>query len=197
MAAFFGGGGTAVLPGQYTVKLTVDGKSYSEPLAVKMDPGIHYRMEALQAQAQMVDQIKALQVKVGAAHDVAQLRKQLESLGPKAAGQKKLAAAITTLDQNAKQIEGFATPPSPDSSGEGGAEPAPDSLKGLSATLMKMSLGAQQGGLEPPTPAVVTGYGKVQKTVDATLARSHQLETTDVAQLNARLSAARLPTVHL
>src|SRR5882672_2356493 len=32
------GGASAVLPGTYTVKLTVGGKSYSQPLIVKMDP---------------------------------------------------------------------------------------------------------------------------------------------------------------
>jgi photosystem II stability/assembly factor-like uncharacterized protein len=32
------GGASAVLPGTYTVKLTVGGKSYSQPLVVKMDP---------------------------------------------------------------------------------------------------------------------------------------------------------------
>ena len=32
------GGGDSVLPGVYTVKLTVGGKSYSQPLRVKMDP---------------------------------------------------------------------------------------------------------------------------------------------------------------
>jgi hypothetical protein len=198
IAAFFGGGGTAVLPGQYTVKLTVDGQSYSEPLVVQMNPGIPYHVAALQAQAQLVDQIKALQGKVGAAaHDVAALRKQLATLRPQAAGQKKLAAAVATLDQKAKQIEGFAAQPAPDSSGEGAAEPTPESLKGLSATLMRMSLSAAQGGVEPPTTAIITGYGKVQKTVDATLAKSHELETTDVAQLNTKLGAAKLPAIHL
>jgi hypothetical protein len=34
----FRGRGAAVLPGTYTVRLTVDGKSYTEPLVVKMDP---------------------------------------------------------------------------------------------------------------------------------------------------------------
>jgi len=34
----FGRGGVNVLPGTYTVKLTVDGKSYAQPLVVKMDP---------------------------------------------------------------------------------------------------------------------------------------------------------------
>ncbi len=35
---FFGGRGPTVLPGTYTVKLTVNGKSYTQPLAVKLDP---------------------------------------------------------------------------------------------------------------------------------------------------------------
>jgi photosystem II stability/assembly factor-like uncharacterized protein len=37
-ANFFGGRGPTVLPGTYTVKLTVNGKSYTQPLVVKMDP---------------------------------------------------------------------------------------------------------------------------------------------------------------
>jgi hypothetical protein len=35
----FGGRGVpAVLPGTYTVRLTVEGRTYSQPLIVKMDP---------------------------------------------------------------------------------------------------------------------------------------------------------------
>jgi hypothetical protein len=34
----FGRGVANVLPGTYTVKLTVDGQSYNQPLVVKMDP---------------------------------------------------------------------------------------------------------------------------------------------------------------
>ena len=34
----FGRGAQPVLPGTYTVKLTVGGKSYTQPLQVKMDP---------------------------------------------------------------------------------------------------------------------------------------------------------------
>jgi hypothetical protein len=36
----FGRGATNVLPGIYTVKLTVGGKSYAQPLVVKMDPRV-------------------------------------------------------------------------------------------------------------------------------------------------------------
>jgi hypothetical protein len=34
------GGGALALPGRYTVKLTVDGQSYTQPLWVKMDPRV-------------------------------------------------------------------------------------------------------------------------------------------------------------
>ena len=37
-SAFFGGRLPAVLPGNYSVRLTVQGKSYTQPLVVKMDP---------------------------------------------------------------------------------------------------------------------------------------------------------------
>jgi photosystem II stability/assembly factor-like uncharacterized protein len=33
--------GPAVMPGRYTVKLTVDGQSYTQPLTVKIDPRVH------------------------------------------------------------------------------------------------------------------------------------------------------------
>ncbi len=37
---FFGGRGPAVLRGKYTIKLTVDGKTYTQPLAVRPDPRV-------------------------------------------------------------------------------------------------------------------------------------------------------------
>src|SRR5260370_21757635 len=45
--------GAWVLPGNYTVKLTVDGKSYSQPLVVKMDPRITTSLADLRKQFEM------------------------------------------------------------------------------------------------------------------------------------------------
>ncbi len=39
-----------VIPGNYTVKLTVNGKAYTQPLVVKMDPRIHMSAAGLQQQ---------------------------------------------------------------------------------------------------------------------------------------------------
>lgn len=50
--------GALVLPGNYTVTLTVDGKSQTQPFTVKMDPRVHVTQEALKEQldlAQSVD----------------------------------------------------------------------------------------------------------------------------------------------
>jgi photosystem II stability/assembly factor-like uncharacterized protein len=41
--------GPPVVPGTYTVKLTVDGKSETQPLTVKMDPRVHMTVDELQA----------------------------------------------------------------------------------------------------------------------------------------------------
>jgi len=38
---FFGGRGATVLPGNYSVRLTVNGKSFTQPLVVKMDPRLN------------------------------------------------------------------------------------------------------------------------------------------------------------
>jgi len=45
--------GAWVVPGNYTVKLTVDGKSYSQPLVVKMDPRIKTSLADLRKQFEM------------------------------------------------------------------------------------------------------------------------------------------------
>ena len=39
-----------VMPGRYTIKLTVDGKTYSEPIVVKIDPGVKTNIKDLQLQ---------------------------------------------------------------------------------------------------------------------------------------------------
>lgn len=55
--------GALILPGEYTVTLTVDGKSQTEPLTVRMDPRVHVSEEALKEQldlAQSVDSTLSL-----------------------------------------------------------------------------------------------------------------------------------------
>ncbi|MBE0650229.1 MAG: hypothetical protein IH595_05245 [Bacteroidales bacterium] len=52
--------GPMVMPGHYTVVLSVNGTAYSKPLVVKMDPRVHVNKEALAKQTRQTLQIDAL-----------------------------------------------------------------------------------------------------------------------------------------
>ncbi len=66
--------GPLVLPGTYTVRLTVDGQSDSQPLTVKMDPRVHTSLADLQAlhaaQMAMAEALNAVSKADLAAHSV-------------------------------------------------------------------------------------------------------------------------------
>jgi hypothetical protein len=52
--------GPLALPGRYTVKLTVDGKTYTQPLIVKMDPRVKTPTEALAEQFRLATKVAAM-----------------------------------------------------------------------------------------------------------------------------------------
>jgi photosystem II stability/assembly factor-like uncharacterized protein len=52
--------GVLALPGEYTVKLTVNGKSYTQPLTVKMDPRVKTPLAGLQQQFALAQRIVGL-----------------------------------------------------------------------------------------------------------------------------------------
>jgi hypothetical protein len=200
MAAFFGGGGHEALAGQYTVRLTVDGQSYSEPLTLKppvvskVPRSVQYSAANKQAQVELLGRIEGLQSRVTTAERAAaQLRKELASLGKRASGS--LADSIKSLDKKTLAIQGYAASPAPETSGEGAAQPTYDSLKGLASTLQAEAFALQQGGMTPPKQALITGFNKTSKTAESTLAAWEKLKTQDVEQLNAQVRKADLPAI--
>ena len=65
-ARFGGGGGPFVVPGTYTVKLTVGGKDYTTPAQVQMDPRITVSAADLQAQLDAALTLRDMTSKVNA-----------------------------------------------------------------------------------------------------------------------------------
>ncbi len=193
-----GGPGHLALPARYTVRLTVNGHAYTQPLTVAMAPDAPASALALEAQIRMGDRITAVQARVAAARrQTMQLRRQLAQLKPRAAANAGLLAALDALDRKAHALQGFAAaPPNPDASGEGDAVPAPRSLAGLAAILGGLS-GAAQSGLGAPDPTVITGFRKAEAMVNAALADWNQLKTQAVPALNQKLQSASLPPVNL
>jgi photosystem II stability/assembly factor-like uncharacterized protein len=51
--------GPMVVPGQYEIRLTVDGKTLRQPITVKLDPRLHYSNEELQRQLDLAQKIAA------------------------------------------------------------------------------------------------------------------------------------------
>src|SRR6267154_2806553 len=100
--------GAWVVPGNYTVKLTVDGKSYSQPLVVKMDPRIKTSLADLRKQFEMESgSVEGMNESFEALSQVRSVRVQLKERAAKA-GKGALADAIAALDKQAAELEGAA-----------------------------------------------------------------------------------------
>ncbi|MBI3400385.1 MAG: glycoside hydrolase [Acidobacteria bacterium] len=124
-------------PGQYTVKLTVNGKSYTQPLTLKMDPRVKTPSLGLAQQftlsKHLYDDLLNVQKTLG---DVRALR-------AKATG--------TPLDQKLAALEGGG-------GGRGGAPEGPDTLGNISGGLNQL-MGLLQGADVTPTTQLVAAVG--------------------------------------
>jgi hypothetical protein len=114
--------GPAVMPGQYTVRLTVDGKSYTQPLNVRIDPRVTTPTTALQQQFDMSMQayngvITSTEMMV----DVTRTSEQLRKAHDAAAGNVARLKTIEALQQKLRDLTGAGQ-----RGGQGGAaQPTP------------------------------------------------------------------------
>ncbi len=114
MAAIAGKGtvkvpqGPLVLPGKYKVRLTVNGKAYTRPLKVEMDPRVKISAAALRTQLRLALQIwNAIAAQNDLDVQVRELRKELARLKklPKLAVETK--SAVAALEGRMDKLNGF------------------------------------------------------------------------------------------
>ena len=197
MAAFFrGGGGPWALPGQYTVKLTVSGQSYTQPLTVKMDPRVKTPLADLALQFKMARQINMAQAQVSAAFGEAnRLHGQLQALNSnlaKARGQKALAGEVEALDKKTIAIAGGTSGPSFSET-----EPSPTtSLRSLTVSLGQVERAVGSADVAPTADAV-TAFQRDQQAVQEALAGWNKIKSQDVPHLNSTLKQAGLLPISL
>jgi hypothetical protein len=72
--------GVLALPGRYTVKLTVDGHTYSQPLTLRMDPRVPISSAALHQQFSLAQEIVALMTRTASNKRLARYNFQLAAL---------------------------------------------------------------------------------------------------------------------
>ena len=192
---FGGGGGPWVLPGEYTVKLTVGGKSYTQPLTVKLDPRVQVTPADLTKQFDLARKIAASMAQNAAAQaEARQLRQKIQSLRSQAAGKPAVLAALDGFDRKMQAIVGAAAPPNPD----GAPEESPDrtSLLYLQRQLSAIA-NSVNGADAAPTAGAIAAFGQVQQVLPKTLAAWAELKSRDLPQLNTVLRDNSLPPVQM
>jgi hypothetical protein len=106
--------GPTALPGTYTVRLTVDGKSLTAPLTVKMDPRVKTSLAGLQKKFQAETRLASVMTQTNQAlSEGASIRAQLDKLNASASNDVK--NAVTEFDKKLVQVlgarGGFSAPP--------------------------------------------------------------------------------------
>jgi len=135
--------GPWVLPGRYTARLSVDGRAYQQPLAVRMDPRVPLAAGALARQWIVASRlVGALRRDSMALAGVRALRRELPGARQRA-GAGPLAATLDSLEREAAALESGPTGPP-----AGG--PAPASLTRLNAQLAEL-YGVVEGADAMPT----------------------------------------------
>jgi hypothetical protein len=189
-----GGGGNWATPGPYTVRLTANGKTYSQPLNIVMDPRVKVPEADLAAQFEASQRaagsIESLAKPSALASDIA---KQLKTLQPKLKGNNEAEAAVAEFQ---KKFDGVVGPPPPDY----GTPVIPVQTDHTSVRYLQGALRQVQGALQsadaPPTPDQLTALTALEGQSKTTLAQWQQLLTTDLANLNAKLQQAGLPAIN-
>jgi photosystem II stability/assembly factor-like uncharacterized protein len=183
--------GAWALPGNYTVKLTVEDKSYTEPLIVKMDPRISTSLADLAKQFEMESgAVEGMNESYETLEQVQSVRAQLKDRAAKA-GKGAAANAIAALDKQAAEIEGgtqsvfFGLPPS-------GKQP--ETLSTLNQHFGEILAVADSADAAPAAQATVV-YKELEGALESLLSRWTKLRQEEIPSLNTLLKNANLPAI--
>ncbi|PYX14484.1 MAG: glycoside hydrolase, partial [Acidobacteria bacterium] len=98
--------GPTVMPGKYSVKLTVNGTTYTQPLMIKMDPRVMTTQGGLRQQFELETKInEAMRRDYETLQQVRSLRRQLKNLIEKVR-QGQLKETVSALESKAAELEG-------------------------------------------------------------------------------------------
>jgi len=167
-----------VMPGDYTVVLTVDGKRFTQPLSVKMDPRVRASIAELQEQFDLSWQLYQLRLKL------APVGKKFEDVAEQLTKLKARAAERPDVTQKLEGFSQILTKFGPPHQRPG----APPSLFVLGSTTRLFD--ETQGADAVPTAAVKTAAADLQTKVAPVMEAWQQLLKVDLPALNQELKQA-------
>jgi photosystem II stability/assembly factor-like uncharacterized protein len=183
--------GAWALPGNYTVKLTVEDKSYTEPLMVKMDPRISTPLAELAKQFEMQSgAVEGMNESYETLEQVQSVRAQLKDRAAKA-GKGAAANAIAALDKQAAEIEGGTQ------SAFFGLPPSGIQLETLSTLNQHFGaiLAVADSADAAPTAQATAVYKELEGALESLLSRWKKLRQEEIPSLNTLLKNANLPAI--
>jgi len=171
--------GPFVVPGQYEVVLTIDGKTYRQPLTVTLDPRVHVSQSDLEAQTDLARQMDEwMNITFQSYNDIARLRARLNEL--KTSPTKSVSEAATTLDADVENFQnGTSTEPG---------------FGAINRDVNRYVTMAQSGDMRPASSIVESALPLCKALADD-LQRWRQINETDIPKLNQELLKNKLPAV--
>jgi photosystem II stability/assembly factor-like uncharacterized protein len=172
--------GPWVIPGTYSVRLTVNGQTHTQPLTVRMDPRVKASAATLARQFALskgvYDDINRTR---GVLDDLRALRANLREIRGRSAD---LAAAVDSVDQAAAALEGGG-------GGFGGGGPARSGAPTLTGTIGDLGqlYGALQEADVQPTTQLVAAVQAVQRQVPSTLSHWDPIRARAVARFGSQI----------
>ncbi len=179
--------GAWAMPGKYLVRLTVDGKTYTQPLTVRMDPRTKTPEVDLRKQFEMLaGSVEGMNETFEALQQVRALRPQLSDRAAKAKGA--LADSLNALDKQVAELEGasqgsfFGVPPS---------GKRPENLSTLNQHFGQLLNVVDSADAAPTTQASAV-YLELEDSLEKLLAQWKKVRDSDLPALNASLKKAHL-----
>ncbi|MDQ6738101.1 MAG: glycoside hydrolase, partial [Gemmatimonadota bacterium] len=174
--------------GNYTVRLTVDGKSYTQPLLLRLDPRVTTPPAAL---AQVATLSREMYDGSKRSHTEYLQARSLVSELEKLKG--------TDVDAFRAQVESLAPAPVTGGRGfgrRGGAAAASANLSSVTSTLTASAM-AMQGADVAPTAGEIDAVERARTQLNDVMSRWNAVKTTGLAAFNAKRKAAGEPQVKL
>jgi photosystem II stability/assembly factor-like uncharacterized protein len=178
--------GPLVLPGVYTLRLGVDGRSYTQSVTIRSDPRSPATSTALRAQHELQTKlVQGLRASYQGNRAAEALRTALRGSVP-AGTQPELATLATRAASLGAQLD---TVMGLDAgrSARGRGTPAPPSFRGINEAFAAQ-LNAQEQGDLAPTPATLAAYAATCRELAAVAAAWQRLSTTELGAYNALLT---------
>jgi photosystem II stability/assembly factor-like uncharacterized protein len=180
--------GPTALPGAYTARLTANGKSYTAPFTVKMDPRVQISAAGLEKKFQLEVRLASLLSQTSkAVMQAGLIREPLQKLTQQATGTARdsIQAFQTKLAAVLGAPTGFAAPPADEIT-----------LARVNGQVSLLYSQVWQADAEPTATQSESVTAAEHDALDV-MKRWDALTTSDLPALNRELRAANLPEVHI